>query len=437
MKTYAEIDVTETPIVVLGCGHFFTGESLDGLVGLNEVYTSDQFGRFTGLLDTSGDLATKIPQCPDCQCPVRQYVTQRYNRLINRAVIDEMSKRFLVNGKRELSELELKVDKLENELETSISQVTNSMRVYRESEGRRASFLRNVVEKKIIIRYKKSHELNTQISHFLRKVAHRYSPSHKLHEATVHAINTTASKSKSLDAALASLSIREPLSSIPPIERDRRITLGGRMVQIKVECIVLEDKFRVAATINSTITRLSAESGSTAAAHFTIPGGSPMKLTQPFLQICAKFIEDCNAENLPKLAVEVSLYYARVARLYRGSGLCNDNNNDKNDIRTATEYVNDAKGLLEKALELCKQPFENAEQLKKAVEETTKFLGKEWYEAVTAEEFATIKQAMVNGSRGIATHSGHWYNCSNGHPVCIAIFLFFVPFFACGNTITL
>lgn len=24
---------------------------------------------------------------------------------------------------------------------------------------------------------------------------------------------------------------------------------------------------------------------------------------------------------------------------------------------------------------------------------------------------------MVSGHRGIATHSGHWWNCMNGHPV--------------------
>ncbi|EXJ73565.1 uncharacterized protein A1O5_03326 [Cladophialophora psammophila CBS 110553] len=418
MKTYAEIDVNETPIVVLGCGHFFTGESLDGVVGLNEVYTSDESGRFTGLLDISGGLASKVPQCPDCQCPVRQYVTQRYNRLINRAVIDEMSKRFLVNGKMELRGLELQVDELENELETSISQLTDRTRSYRESEGRISLFLYDVL-KKIETRYKKSRELNREINRFLRKVADRHQPAHKLHEATVHAISTLESKSKSLDAALASLSIGEPQESIRPVERDRRITLGGRMVQIKAECVVLEDKFSVAAIINSASTRLSAESSSAAAVNFTIPGGSPKRLTKPFLQICAIFIKDCNAENLPKLAVEASLYYTRVARHYRNSGLSNNIDDETQDTAKATEYINEARDLLEKALELCQQPFENADQLKKAAEESIKFLGKEWYEAVTPEELAAIKRAMVSGSRGLATHSGHWYHCSNGHPFAI------------------
>jgi hypothetical protein len=29
-KTYAEIDLDETPVIALACGHFFTAETLDG-----------------------------------------------------------------------------------------------------------------------------------------------------------------------------------------------------------------------------------------------------------------------------------------------------------------------------------------------------------------------------------------------------------------------
>jgi hypothetical protein len=43
-----------------------------------------------------------------------------------------------------------------------------------------------------------------------------------------------------------------------------------------------------------------------------------------------------------------------------------------------------------------------------------KSLRKEWYEQATPEEVAAAKRAMVSGAGGIATHSGHWYNCSNG-----------------------
>lgn len=46
-------------------------------------------------------------------------------------------------------------------------------------------------------------------------------------------------------------------------------------------------------------------------------------------------------------------------------------------------------------------------------------LGREFYEEVTEEEIEAIKRAMLGGRGGIASHSGHWYNCVNGHPVSL------------------
>lgn len=89
-----------------------------------------------------------------------------------------------------------------------------------------------------------------------------------------------------------------------------------------------------------------------AGSSFKIPGGNPAQHHTSFLRDCKTIIQDCTHANLPKLAVDNTL------------------------------------GLL----------------------------GKEWNKEVTAEELAAIKQAMVSGHGGIATHSGHWYKCENGHP---------------------
>jgi hypothetical protein len=344
MKTYAEIDTNETPIVVLGCGHFFTAESLDGLIGMHDVYISNKVGQFTGLADISGTLAIKIPQCPDCQQPVRQYVTQRYNRVINRAVIDEMSKRFLVNGKTELRGLEHQVDELEEELEHSRPDIISSINMA--ARGNRAAVRswrgsNTNVATQIQNRYETSFRLSKEIKSFLRKVADRHQPAQKLQEAIFYA--TIANRSKSLDEALASPSIQD---TFPSVERDSCVTLGGRIVQIRNECILLEDKFSISGALKSTS---SAESTK-------LPGCSPDKLTQPFLQACKAFITESSTKNLPKLAVEASLYFARIAWLYHSSGLC-DNMNREN----ATEYILEARGMLENSLEICKQPFLNVE----------------------------------------------------------------------------
>lgn len=214
MKTYSEVDIDETPIVVLGCRHFFTAESLDGLVGMSEVYTTNMFGDFAGLADISGSLATKIPKCPDCQRPIMQYITQRYNRVINRAVIDEMSTRFLVNGKNKLQELEKEVEDLKSDLEKSRKDIKDSTE--------------NVMSK-IRTRYHESKKLQRKIGDFLRSVADRHQPAHKLHEAIVHVSrNNGIDDPGSLTDALGSLNIHQ--HNNPPVERDRRVTFGGRIL---------------------------------------------------------------------------------------------------------------------------------------------------------------------------------------------------------------
>jgi hypothetical protein len=67
MKDYSEINLDETPIIVLGYGHFFISESVDGLVGLDQVYIRDKDGKFEDLRDLSSSLAIAIPSCPDCK----------------------------------------------------------------------------------------------------------------------------------------------------------------------------------------------------------------------------------------------------------------------------------------------------------------------------------------------------------------------------------
>ncbi|ENH64000.1 NFX1-type zinc finger-containing protein 1 [Fusarium oxysporum f. sp. cubense race 1] len=61
-----KVDLDENPIVLLGCGHFFTGRSLDSLLGMGEVYLMNNHGQFLGLKDFSGSFSKNVPCCPDC-----------------------------------------------------------------------------------------------------------------------------------------------------------------------------------------------------------------------------------------------------------------------------------------------------------------------------------------------------------------------------------
>lgn len=139
-----------------------------------------------------------------------------------------------------------------------------------------------------------------------------------------------------------------------------------------------------------------------------------MAYAEKFLELCSNFITTCKEKVLPKLAVDAILYYAQIAKLLGTSGIT-----EPEDREQATKYHNTAQSLLEEATELCKHSFRYAANKLQAVNQLTKLLRKERYEDVTAEKLAPIKEPMVAGSHGIATHSGHWCNCVNGHQVSL------------------
>ena len=399
MKTYEEIDLDENPIVVLGCSHFFTAETLDGLINMAEVYEQDKFGSFTGLLDISTSFASSVPRCPDCQCPVRQYCTQRYNRLVNRAVLDEMSKRFLVRGKDELANLERWIADAEVELQDSQDEILTSVRLASDQTAAHATKTLTParfqeISQMLKDRYAMTRRLATKIRRFNENVADKNQPVRKLYEAMIN-----VARSKTLDEIMMGLAIN---SSVPTVSRDRRVLFGGRIASLQAECIVLTDKLCIFQALKPTTISAFLENSK-----------EPLeKKVMTFLKTCHTFIDQCIEENLPKLAVEATLYYARMARPYQSYCRLVEA-----EVELASENVKTAKELLESAKDLCKQPFQSAKELNTAVEQSLKMLGKEWYEKVTPEELAAIKHAMVSGSQGINTHSGHWYNCENGHPV--------------------
>jgi hypothetical protein len=391
-KSFGEVHLDSTPVVVLGCGHFFTAETLDGHVGMAEVYDMDPCGEFVGFRDISGVLTQSIPRCPNCQRPIRQYATQRYNRVINRAVIDEMSKRFLVSGKEGLRALESEADKLERDFEKSRQELLDQVKVAATHLGPVKSFgIIQTLEDRLEI----SKKLARTVASFLGRVADKHQPARKLHDATVKAIRAR----QCIDEHMEQLT----LNGIPMVSRDRRVILGGRVVQLKVEFVILADKLEIDRNFESILDD---------SIRLEVPGSDPAQLATAFFKSCEELIVDCGAENLPKYSVEARLYYSRIARQYQSYSFATKSP----DMHKATEYVKCAKKFLAEAKEFCALGFQNADGLQRAIEETLRLLGKEWYEPVSEEEIATIKAAMVSGAGGISTHSGHWYNCQNGHP---------------------
>ncbi|KAF1930727.1 uncharacterized protein M421DRAFT_99346 [Didymella exigua CBS 183.55] len=380
MLPYRDIDLNDTPIVVLGCKgrHFFTVETLDGIMEMKDVYDIDsKSGSYSGLKENE-QLTPSIPQCPTCREPVRQYVTQRYNRLVNRAVIDEMSKRFVVSGQQELQDLTSQLQRIEQSLEDTRPKL---LKVSAQD-----------VAKTISDRYVKPSKLETSARNFLQKMDERHKPSHKLYEAIMH----VTSKYSDLSDTMADMSL-DSTNPVKKPDRDQRITLGGRLYHLKVRQLILNDKFEVLRSFKSR--------------SIDFPSGSPIDRSGSFLDDCEQLIKLCKNANAPKLAVETTLYYAHIARLLAASSA---------SVTTkAAQYRESAKALLKEAEMLCESAFQGRDQLKEGIERSLQLLGRDFYAEVTKEEIEAIKRAMVSGRGGIASHSGHWYNCENGHPFAI------------------
>lgn len=400
---YRDIDLNESPIVVLRYGHFWTIETLDGHVGLKDVYDMDpRTRRFISLIDDR-ELQAVVPKCPGgCGVPIQQYATQRYNRLINSAVIAEQCRRFIAIGLQEMQKLEGRIDGLRDDLDGSRKKLIASLNDKAQPQAMVQHLSDHTVqnlEKTIRDRCTDSAKLVNTIKAFQKRSSAQHQPGNKLHNAIIHSANQTAS----LDTAMANLSLDAPPTTPKP-HLDLRISLGGRLLELKVVCLTLEYKFGC--------TRIAQEKLPASTSLVKIFGGPPANQVFQAMSLCRKLITDCINGNLPKLAVETILYYARIAQLSGSSGIAQDGDRTK-----ALEYRDTAKTLLEEAEKLCNNAFRDRDTLLQAVDHYKKLLDKEFYEEVSAEELKAIKQAMVTGRGGISTHSGHWYNCANGHPV--------------------
>lgn len=291
-KSYKDIDLDETPIVVLGCGHFFTAELLDGLVRLGAVYSADVAGRFAGLLEPSALLP--VPCCPDCKRPIRQFATQRYNRIINAAVLDETSKRFFLKGLSELETLEQRIEAAGKALqETRVNTLSEQSR---DPLPGVPSWRNQTAKNRLSERYKELKQLERQASKFCEAMSIEQQPSKKLFDAILE----TKSR-EPLDSRLVGLA----LDDAPKPAVEKRVMLGGRLARLRIQATILTDQFRL----------ISKTEGADASQLGQLPDQSVKAL----LKDCEAFVKESSANSLLRLAILGSLIYARVAKCLQSS----------------------------------------------------------------------------------------------------------------------
>jgi hypothetical protein len=406
MKTYDEIDPNESPIVVLGCGHFFTAESLDGMIGMQNVYAANTEGDYTALVDISNSLADGSPRCPDCRRVIRQHVTRRYGRVINRAVLDEMTKRFLLAGLAELQKLELQIDAVEERLSKSRDDIQIGIEAYKQGHATPLMNLKGMETRTIIIksqlqrRYIDANTLNQNVRNLRKKTSAKHQPAQKLHQAVIR-----ATKKESLEGLIADLKLNEEENRKLPVEN--QVSLGGQHAQLRIKYLIIADQLQLY-TMLSSITEFE---------YLQDQRTNYDKDAVSFLRECQTFMTQCREESLPKLAIRACVYHAIITQHYAPMIL---HSKEANITAERKRLIADAFEMLTSAEMMCKDGFEGSKDMLEAIKQTQDTLKRlDRYEPISPAELESIKAAMVSGRGGINTHSGHWYNCENGHPFAI------------------
>lgn len=96
-ESYEEYDIDEDPIVCLPCGHFYSISTLDGCLGLSEVYTHDKesSNTWTGLKSLREANVNEKPKCcPDCREPIHS--VQRYGRILRLIELRSLERKHLM-----------------------------------------------------------------------------------------------------------------------------------------------------------------------------------------------------------------------------------------------------------------------------------------------------------------------------------------------------
>ncbi len=138
---------------------------------------------------------------------IRQFATRRYNRVVNKAVLDETSKRFLIHGTEKLGELERRVAEAEKRFPVVAHGQPTLQNLAKEAER------------------------------LVQTMREEHQPIKKLFDAAV----TLQRESAPLSERLANLSLTSASPPLPKPVYDRKITLGAHGLHLRIrETLVRE-----------------------------------------------------------------------------------------------------------------------------------------------------------------------------------------------------
>lgn len=120
MTTFEESDPSSDPLVFLPCKHVFSMSTMDGWLGLSEVYSQEEDSsareparKWVAPTPFSKTMSLESRGCPNCRRTI--FGVRRYGRVLHKVCVDVSYKRYL-----------MEMDKFQQEIGTLFSEFSAS-----------------------------------------------------------------------------------------------------------------------------------------------------------------------------------------------------------------------------------------------------------------------------------------------------------------------
>ncbi|KAJ5736769.1 uncharacterized protein N7483_001894 [Penicillium malachiteum] len=379
MKTYEEIDLTETPCIFPRCGHFLTIESMDGQMDLRKHYKLDGTEKPTSIASSSEPFSIEdIRTCATCRGSLRNI--SRYGRLVRRAMLDEATKKFILYANQGYVPLAQKLPDLLSELQSRTHTKRVASGVFQgDSETRiegspahQVSVMRSLINKSFKLRWHDLLVLRRKITEYQAKVKAEEQPFNRVCNMVKNA-------------------------------RQRKMTSG----QFTFDESVLQTRGQIQAT--ALLLRLDTALLSDFLHLKSLIGvdqtGLLLDLTKNRAE-AQRLIDEASISQRILQQAEGNIFLAQLYAL------------ESQHVKEPSVFGplrSGCNAAIEKAQVLCDEHPTLTRGLSEEIEGTKSMLQGSFYTPVSNEERKAVLAAMATEFRS----TGHWYYCENNHPFTI------------------
>ncbi|KXH26632.1 hypothetical protein CSIM01_02933 [Colletotrichum simmondsii] len=396
MDDYGSVDLDEEPCIFPDCGHFYTYTTMDGQMGLRDLYDVSPEGVPTAVKSGSHPFSvTNIKVCPDCRGSLRNI--SRYGRIVRRGLLDESTRKLISwahSVKQKLTDAffaaQDNLQKMEKnkfsfpttQLGFPMSQSAFALRGSRQQQMTQLFKLTGNTRHAVL------KTLRYQITDFLGSVRKEEQPYQRVAHLVWHVNKRRQTSEYSFD--------------------ESAIQMGGILdaMKLSLRCDLLLVSDYISLCRNAT----DGENNGAKSASI-----DPM----PYIKDCKKLIETARLRNYSRLEVEGHICLAMFCYFAPP-----DDAKPTTDAPEAPKAENSS--TTESMIKLGEDHLLEAEKIIKAnpsaatlaseVETARRMLHDGvFYSEVSTDEMRAVYAAMSKEFSG----TGHWYTCRNGHPFTI------------------